>query len=70
MDIQICETDGCKNSAEFYYEVENTYLWQNCNIYLTNEGETSRLGDLKVIRLFLSISKEYLNKIQGYIKIN
>ena len=67
MDIQIWETDGCKNSAEFYYEVENTYFCQNCNIYLSIEGETRRLGNLKVIRQLLSINKDYLNKIQGYI---
>ena len=67
MDIQIWVTEGCKNFAEFYYEVEDTYFCQNCNIYLSIEGKTQRLGNLKVIRQLLSINKEYLNKIQGYI---
>ena len=58
MDIQIWVTEGCKNFAEFYYEVEDTYFCQNCNIYLSIEGKTQRLGNLKVIRQLLSINKE------------
>ena len=67
MDIQIWVTEGYKNFAEFYFEVEDTYFCRNCNIYLPIEGKTQRLGNLKVIRQLLSINKEYLNKIQGYI---
>ena len=57
MDKHIWETDGWENFAEFYHEADDSYYCQTWTIFMANEGEWHRLGNLNTVKQLISLSK-------------